>query len=338
MTRVVVPLDDPSNRMQHWLEGDGGRVLIRQSGLLVGRSAECEVVVSDARVSRHHLLLRPTEDGVEMMVLGRAPVTVNAAPVRASATLRHGDAITLSGRTFRVVSAAAPRPAEPSCVWGVEPRGGAFFRVAHSPFSVGGDARDDLQVASWPPATLTLTTVQRALVLETGQSGVVCDGAVLAESEVVSVRPGAVVRFLGQELRLIAAPESAETATAPSEGDSLPRRVRLEFLPRGGRLTLSYGAWERTLWLADRRCDLVATLLFPPAPYAAGDPVPDDVLLPRVWPDGKAGRVELNTLLFRTRKDLVRADVDGAALLERLDNSTRFRLAHGADVAIVEAP
>lgn len=62
------------------------------------------------------------------------------------------------------------------------------------------------------------------------------------------------------------------------------------------------------------------------------------MLLPRVWPDGKAGRVELNTLLFRTRKDLVRADVDGAALLERLDNSTRIRLAHGADVAIVEAP
>ncbi len=313
-------------------------MLIRHGGLLVGRSAECDVVVSDARVSRHHLLLRPVDDGVEMQVLGRAPVTVNAALVHASATLRHGDAFTLSGRTFTVVSVVAPRSAEPACVWGVEPRGGAFFRVVQSPFTVGGDVRDDLLVASWPPATLTLTVVQRALLLETGQAGVECDGATLQEFEVVSVRAGAEVRFLGQSLRLVAAQASVETATAPSDFDALPRRVKLEFLPRGGRLTLSYGAWERSLWLADRRCDLVATLLFPPAPYGAGDPIPDEVLLPRVWPDGKAGRVELNTLLFRTRKDLVRADIDGAALLERLDNSTRVRLAPGADVALTSPP
>lgn len=312
-------------------------MLIRHRGLLVGRRADCDVVVPDARVSRHHLLLRPIDEGVEMQVLGRAAVTVNDAPVATSATLRHDDAITLSGRTFRVVTVAAPRPAEAASVWGIEPRGGAFFRVTQSPFTVGGDARDDLHVATWPQALLTLTLVQRALVLETGQSGVECDGRALQEAEVVSVHPGAVVRYLERELRLISASTGAETATAPEEDMALPRRVRLEFLTRGGRLTLGYGAWERTLWLADRRCDLVATLLFPPAPYSAGDAIPDEALLPRVWPDGKAGRVELNTLIFRTRKDLVRADVDGATLLERADNSTRFRIAPGADVALAPA-
>ena len=123
---------------------------------------------------------------------------------------------------------------------------------------------------------------------------------------------------------------------APEAGPALPRLARLEFLPRGGRLTVGYAGWERTLWLADRRCDLVATLLFPPAPYAAGDLIPDEALIPRVWPGGRqGGRVELNTLVFRTRKDLVRADVDGAALLDRYDGGVRFRLADGADVAMV---
>ena len=65
--------------------------------------------------------------------------------------------------------------------------------------------------------------------------------------------------------------------------------------------------------------------------------IPDEVLLPRIWPDGRAGRVELNTLVFRVRKDLVRADIDGPALLDRGDGATRFRLFDGAAVSLVRA-
>lgn len=326
---------DRDQPRQFWLQGDLGRVLIRHGGLLLGRSTDCEVVLPDSRVSRHQLLLRPVDDGVELMVLGRAPVRVNDAPVQTVATLRDGDGLAVSGRVFRVVSTPAPRVARADCVWGVESAAGAFYRIAESPFTVGGDERDDLHVAGWAPATLTLSMVQRALVMETGPAGVDCDGPLQAAA-VVAVRSGAVVRYLGQSLRLVSASAGTETATAPESGVELPRAARLEFLPRGGRLTVGYGSWERTLWLADRRCDLVATLLFPPAPYAAGDLVPDDVLIPRVWPGGRqGGRVELNTLVFRTRKDLVRADIDGGALLDRYDGGVRFRLADGADVAMV---
>lgn len=324
--------------MQHWLEGDLGRLLVRHAGLLIGRSAECDVVLADARVSRHQLLLRPTDDGVEATVLGRAPVQVNGAPVAASATLRDGDAIGLLGKTFRVVSSAAPTTRTDAFVWGVEVREGAFCRVVESPFTVGGGAGDHLQVPRWPPGLLALTAVQRALVLEASQPGVALNGDVLQEAQVASVQPGAVATFLGQSVRFVAAPVASELETVPSEDDALPRLARLEFLTRGGRLTLGFGAWERTLWLADRRCDLVAALLFPPPPYAAGDPIPDEVLFPRVWPDGRAGRVELNTLVFRIRKDLVRADVDGATLVDRGDGATRFRLRDGATATLASKP
>ena len=323
---------------QHWLEGESGRLLIRHAGLLVGRSAECDVVIADAKVSRHQLLLRPTDEGVELTVLGRAAVQVNGAAVAASATLRGGDVVLVQGKTFRVVTTAAPPRREAAFVWGVEVHRGAFYRIQESPFVVGGGAHDHLQVASWPPSLLTLTSVQRALVLEAALPGVELDGAPLQEGQLASVLPGATVRHLGQSLKFVAAPLSSETATVPSGDESLPRQARLEFLTRGGRLTLGFGAWERTLWLADRRCDLVATLLFPPAPFAAGDAIPDEVLLPRVWPDGKAGRVEINTLVFRVRKDLVRAEVDGPTLLDRGDGATRFRLREGAQVALGSKP
>lgn len=320
---------------QYWLQGELGRVLIRHGGLLLGRSTDCEIVLADARVSRHQALVRPVDDGVELLVLGRAPVRVNDAAVQAVATLRDGDGLAICGSAFRVVSTAAARVAPAECVWGVEPGAGALYRITESPFTVGGDERDDLHVPSWPPATLTLTVVQRALVMETGPAGVDCDGPLQAAA-VVPVRTGARVRFMERELRLVSVSVGDEAATAPESGPALPRLARLEFLPRGGRLTVGYAGWERTLWLADRRCDLVATLLFPPAPYAAGDLIPDEALIPRVWPGGRqGGRVELNTLVFRTRKDLVRADVDGAALLDRYDGGVRFRLADGADVAMV---
>lgn len=328
--------DHPAPR-QYWLQGELGRVLIRHGGLLLGRSTDCEIVLADARVSRQQALVRPVEDGVELLVLGRAPVRVNDAAVQAVATLRDGDALTLGGRTFRVVSTAATSRPRAECVWGVESGDGALYRVAESPFTVGGDERDDLHVPTWPPATLTLTVVQRALVLETGPAGVDCDGPLQAAA-VVPVRSGAVARFMGRSLRLVSVTAGDDVATAPEAGPALPRLARLEFLPRGGRLTVGYAGWERTLWLADRRCDLVATLLFPPPPYAAGDLVPDDALIPRVWPGGRqGGRVELNTLVFRTRRDLVRADLDGPTLLDRYDGGVRFRLADGADVAMVRS-
>lgn len=107
------------------------------------------------------------------------------------------------------------------------------------------------------------------------------------------------------------------------------RAVRLEFLPRGGRLRFEWRSGEeRDVYLADRRCDLVAALLQPPAPYAPGDFLGDELLLGRIWQGGLAGRTNLNVLVHRVRKDLARAGL-AEHLIERSEGggATRFVLA-----------
>lgn len=326
-------MTSPDTPPLYWLDGADGRILVRQGGLLVGRSPDCDVVLPDAQVSRHHALFRLDERGVEVVLLGRVPLAVNGAPVGAVTALREGDAVTLCGWRFRLVVTAAPPAAEPAVAWAITRDGAVHHRVKRATFTVGGGEGDDLFVEAWPPAALTFARAQRALVLQANVAGV-HHGHALDEGEVVTVQPGASVTLRGQSLRVLALARDATAVTAPMLAPELPVSARLQFLPRGGRLTLGFGAREQAVWLADRRCDLVAALLKPPSPYRHGEPVPDEVLLPRVWPGGEGGRTELNTLVFRARKDLVKADLDGGTLIERSPGAVRFRLAERATVAV----
>lgn len=90
------------------------------------------------------------------------------------------------------------------------------------------------------------------------------------------------------------------------------------------------------MYLAERRCNLVAALLSPTRPYAPGEFVHDEAVIPRVWPHKHKSRSDLNTLLHRVRRDLMTAGVDGAALIERAKGggATRFRLAPAATVVV----
>lgn len=320
----------------YWLDGGDGRILIRAGGLLVGRSPDCDVVLPDAQVSRHHALFRLDDRGVEAVLLGRALLAVNDVPVGAVTALREGDAVSLCGHRFRLVATAAPPDPEPEVAWAIS-RGGALqHRVKRQTFTVGGGADDDLFVEGWPAAALSFSQAQRALVLQANVRGVRVDHA-LDEGAVVTVQAGARVIFRDVSLHVLALARDANAATAPMLAPELPARARLQFLPKGGRLTLGFGAREQTVWLPDRRCDLVAALLQPPTPYRPGEPVPDDVLIPRVWPGGEGGRTELNTLVFRARKDLVKADLDGGTLIDRSPGAVRLRLAERASVTVTTA-
>ena len=96
------------------------------------------------------------------------------------------------------------------------------------------------------------------------------------------------------------------------------------------------GGEETAVYLPGRRCDLAACLLQPPAPYAPGDPIPDEVLTPRVWPGGTPTRSAVGVLLHRLRNDLVEAGLDGTALVERAEGggATRFAVPAGASVTV----
>lgn len=323
--------DGPSRL--YWLDGPDGRILVRRGSMLLGRSPDCDVVLPDALVSRHHALLRLDERGVEAVLLGRVPLEVNGSPAGPSAMLREGDELSLCGRAFRLVVTEAPPEPEPEVAWAITRRGSVHHRVKGDAFTVGGATGDDLFVEGWPPAALSFFRAQRGLVLQANVAGVRC-GDELAEAEVRTVLPGETVSFRGESVQVLALARDAHAVTAPMLAPELPVRVRLLFLPKGGHLTLGFARQETTVWLPDRRCDLVAALLKPPAPYVPGEALSDEALIPRVWPGGGAGRTELNTLIFRARKDLVKADLDGGSLIERSPGAVRFRLAERAQVTV----
>jgi hypothetical protein len=101
--------------------------------------------------------------------------------------------------------------------------------------------------------------------------------------------------------------------------------IRIHATRRGGHVTFVSSAGEHTLTLAKRRFLLVSALLSPPAPYRAGDYVPDYILIPLVWTrDEVVGRENINVLLHRCRHDLAAAGV--AALLERAPGGRATRV------------
>lgn len=317
----------------YWLESDGGRVLIGPASVLVGRSPDCDIVIADPRASRHHALFRAAEDGVEVLPFGRQPVIVNGAEHVTPTMLRAGDRVVCAGISFVIVQATPSQAPEPDVLWGIERTSGALFRVAQSPFRVGGAADDHLIVVGWPPTVFALHVVGNALDLEAVREGVTVGGP-LDPGECVNLRPGARIGYGSQWLRVMALPRDPTKVTESPSSEHAPTGAELRFLPRGGRLTVRYGARALSVYLADRRCDLVACLLQPPPPFAPGEHVPDETLLERIWPQQAQGRVELNTLVFRTRKDLIKAGIDGAALLERAGGGVRFRLAPRAAVCV----
>ncbi|MFO0624074.1 MAG: FHA domain-containing protein [Polyangiales bacterium] len=314
------------------LDGDHAQIPFRGTSLLLGRSPDCDVVVPDPLVSRHHALLRIVPEGVELVQLGRAPLEVNGAPAGPVSALRPGDWLSLGGRRFRLTELdAAEAPSE--LVWALTRDGTVQHPLRRNPFSVGGDVRDDLCLHAWPAHALTFTRVQHGLALEAHVAGVSVDHP-LEVGEVVTVRPGARVSWGDDTLLVLALAHDLQQVTAPVLAPTLPLRAALRFLAKGGELTLGFAQGDCTAWLADRRCDLVAALLRPPPPYVHGEAVPDEALLPRVWPGAFLGRTELNTLVFRARKDLVKANLDGGALIERRAGSVRFVLAPQATVRV----
>ena len=118
--------------------------------------------------------------------------------------------------------------------------------------------------------------------------------------------------------------------------DEPPSAVALTLLPRGGRLTVTTGARVRSAYLAEKRCELLALLLRPPAPFRVGEMIPDAVVAERLWPGADSGRIEINTLVCRVRKDLERVGVDGVTLIERRGGALRLNLAPGASVTVTK--
>lgn len=72
----------------------GERWMLQGNGLLVGRGAECDIVVADRQISRHHARFRRTPEGVMVEDLGSKNGThVNGVRIAEPTLLQDGDVV-----------------------------------------------------------------------------------------------------------------------------------------------------------------------------------------------------------------------------------------------------
>lgn len=304
----------------YWLAAPGGsRTRIRAGGVVIGRAPGCDLVIDAPAVSRVQAIVHLGADGATLAVLGQAAVNVNQRAVARACALTAGDSITIEGRRFDVVADDAGDRA-PS-MWMLRDGNGQLFGVARTPFAIGGEAGADLCVAGWPAAVVRLLLADQLHVeaVEPVQLG----GDELEPGEIAAAPVGTVIAYRGATFTVVAGGLDHVAVTTSRQGP--PDRVALEFLPRGGRLSVGWADHERLVYLPDRRCDLVALLLQPPAPHAPGELIPDEIVLNRLWPGQTRSRSDLNVVIHRVRADLVRAELD-ARLVQRATGgrATRF--------------
>ncbi len=329
---MLAPMLD---RARCWLEtSEGLRILVRDRGLMLGRRKECDVVLLDRRASSQHCVITPTVRGVEVLALGKNPTNVNGETVRQRTLLRGGDRLEVPGGTYTVVLDEGLGFTDRA--WVLQGPGGAWG-IRQLPFTVGGGDDDHLRVDGWPEASLTFHLVSGTLAVELG-----CELSMsripLPEGAVETVVPGDRFERDGVIFKVESEGAGTQAATVLADGLGLPNRVRFQFLPSGGRLDMGFeGRPNVLLELSELRARLVAALLDPPGSYESGDYVPDEVLLPAIWSArAERGRTDLNILIHRTRKVLLKGGVNPSAILARAKQggSTSFRIARGCSVTI----
>ena len=81
---------------------DGRRVVVPPDGAVLGRSRDCDVVLNDANVSRHHAELRPAQGGWSVRDLGSTNgVKLNGRHIEGRTPLSPGDAIEMGTTELR---------------------------------------------------------------------------------------------------------------------------------------------------------------------------------------------------------------------------------------------
>ena len=81
---------------------DGKRMVVGPGGAVLGRSRDCDIVVDDANVSRHHAEIRPAGEGWTIADLGSTNgVLVNGRRATGAVPLAAGDEVELGTSTLR---------------------------------------------------------------------------------------------------------------------------------------------------------------------------------------------------------------------------------------------
>ncbi len=324
-----------------WLRtSDGIAKRITPGGLLIGRFPSCDMVTRSPKSSRRQALVY-LDSGPRVAVMGRGAVVVDGAEIEVDEELAEGMKLEVGDLVLEVVREGAGEESEESegssAIWVLESPDGGLFSFSRSPFEVGGSDEDDLRIEQWPEHALTFRSKGGRLEVEPAVS-VEINGEVVDEGATIGLKRGSTLAINDVRVKIVTGGDFGTGSTVALEADGSPgaRAVRLEFLPRGGRLHVRAGGDEQSVYLTDRRCDFIAVLLQPPPPMSPGDYIPDEQLWNRVWGKQPSGKKTLHVLLHRLRKDLDRVGLHGAELLERAEGggATRFVLRDNARVVL----
>ena len=320
-----------------WLHCPSGvAVRVTGRGLMMGRRHDSDVVLQDTRASQHHALLTVSLDGPELLIMGKNPTQVNGSTRRGRVALSDGAVLEMPGGRFTVEVRGGSEWSDQA--WWLEFADGSRFGLRTLPFGVGGGPEDQLRIDGWPPGALIFHAARGALTMELGADGALNDNeAGAGTTELVENWDRVSFGEVGVTLRSGGASERTSTVMAGKAPG--PTWVRFTFLANGGRLEVDMddGVGVTRLELAELRARLLAALLRPKGEYEAGDAIPDEMLVPAIWPGmSNRGRVDLNVLIHRTRNDLVRAGLNPATIIERArkGGSTRFVLAPDARITV----
>ena len=311
----------------------GARYPVRCAGVVIGRSARCDLIVDGPSVSRMQAIVYPEPEGALLVVLGRGVTRVNGRTVEGSQRLVAGDQLELDDARYQVLRDDVPDGTPSEVAWMIRDRAGQLYGINRPAFVIGGGPAAALQVAGWPERVMVLHRADRLHV--EAIEPITVGGRALAPGELAGVARDEELAYAEGGFRIVAGGAIHSAATAGGRG--APAHAMLELLPRGGRLVLGWHGHEVAVYLPERRCELVALLLQPPAPYAAGELIPDEVVGARLRVDRPLTRIELNVIIHRARGDLVRAGLDGSALIERAAGgvATRFLVETSARVAVL---
>lgn len=312
--------------MKGWIrDGAGVRTPLTTKGVLIGRSPGCTVVLDEPQISRHHVLILPLTDSALVLPLGRKPVELSGAPCASATHAKHGDVLVVGSAPFHFELELEP----PAAPWLLSV-GGVRYPIGKPVFTLGGGADDDLVISAWPAHTCTLHSVAGALFLDVAERCEVQGATAQGEGHLLG--RGSRVCRQGVEVEIVEAPASTDTF----DEAALPTEVVLEFVPDGALLRLRQQG-EFTIYLPQKRADLVAALLKPLGGTVPGEWVDDDALSKRIWGSQAASRNQVNVLIHRTRCSLTEAGLNGPQLIERAPGggATRFRVASPERVTVL---
>ncbi len=318
--------------------GDG--LVLRRGLAVIGRSAACDVVLDDPAISRRQLLLQVASDGVMLVNVGRQAVCHNGQEFDEPTLAVDGDRITIGGEAFAVVRATALSAEPPR--WILRLDGGLSIKIRRVPFLVGGGAGDDLTIDGWPSAALSLHDVGAGLVMELAPAARALlqrgEGAAFDAEGLVRLAVGMRVYVGGRSFSIVATGADLEGSTLLGGEAASAVELRICAHRRGGTLSIQGGGRCSEVVLAKRRFALVRALLCPQKPAMPGDFIGVETLCRVIWPDdpGK-DESDFNVLLYRVRRDLLRAGIDASELVERgrCAGVLRSPIAARADIIIV---